>query len=103
MADPAGFELANLLSRIQKQMLSLLGQFQLCDSLLSAIELSGVSETEKTGGDSVLLTILKIISNVTNYARSVVSTGGNSSKFCKLGELFINHIMFCFVMKERKF
>ena len=40
MADPAGFELANMLSRIQKQMLSLLGQFQLCDSLLSAIEMA---------------------------------------------------------------
>jgi hypothetical protein len=93
MADPAGFELANLLSRIQKQMLSLLGQFQLCDSLISEIEMSGASETEKTEGDSVLLTILKIISNLTNYARSVVSTGGNSSKFCKLGEPFTYDIM----------
>ncbi len=43
MADPAGFELANMLSRIQKQMLSLLGQFQLCDSLLSAIEMTDSS------------------------------------------------------------
>jgi len=88
MVDPAGFELTGLLSRMQKQMVNLLAQFQLSDSLLSALQNDSQQadqSTDKTSStDSALLTILKIISNVTSYARSVVSTSANSSKFCKL-------------------
>merc|ERR1719427_130170 len=70
-------------------MVNLLAQFQLSDSLLSALQNDSQQQadqsTNKTSStDSALLTILKIISNVTSYARSVVSTSANSSKFCKL-------------------
>lgn len=37
-SDAAGFELAGILSRVQKQMISLMSQFQLSPELLTSLE-----------------------------------------------------------------
>ena len=77
--DPSGFELSGLLSRIQRQMLALLSQFQMTEDLLVSLEEVG-DESSKS-----LLLVLKIVSNVTSYARSVVTSSGNNSRTCRLG------------------
>ena len=54
-------------------MLSLLSQFQLSPSLVTSLS-----------STSCTLTVLKILSNVASYARSVVSSGSSSSRTCHL-------------------
>jgi len=76
--DVAGFELAGQLSRVQRQMLGLLSQFQLTPDLIGSLE--GQDSAQCSG----LLLVLKIVSNVTSYARTVVSASGNNSKTCRL-------------------
>ena len=75
----SGFELAGQLTRVQRQMLSLLSQFQLTSDLLASLEGEDANKS--------LLLVLKIVSNVTSYARTVVSSSGNNSKICRLGKL----------------
>ena len=57
------------------------------NSLLSQLtpDLIGSLEGEDTAQCSGLLLVLKIVSNVTSYARTVVSASGNNSKTCRLG------------------
>jgi len=76
VTDAAGFELSGILSRIQKQMIALLSQFQLTQDMLSSLEASA--------DPSSLLLVLKILNNVTSYARTIVTTSGNNSKSCRL-------------------
>ena len=54
-------------------MLSLLSQFQLSPSLVTSLS-----------STSCTLTVLKILSNVASYARSVVSSGSSNSRTCHL-------------------
>ena len=52
VTDAAGFELSGILSRIQKQMIALLSQFQLTQDMLSSLEASA--------DPSSLLLVLKV-------------------------------------------
>lgn len=88
--DPSGFELTGLMSRVQRQMLALLSQFQMTDDLLVSLEGLG-EEWSKS-----LLLVLKIVSNVTSYARTVVSSSGANSRTCRLGDTLFYLICFDF-------
>ena len=63
--DASSIELAGQQSRLQRQMLALLTQFQLNESLLTSLA---------SATSSPLLPVLQIISNCVSFARSLVST-----------------------------
>ena len=67
MVDASVIELQGQLARMQKQMMALLSQFQLTESLVSSLQSSKHSQ-------SVTLHVLQIISNATAFARTLVVT-----------------------------
>jgi len=77
--DATTIELQGQLSRMQKQMLSLLHQFQLTDSLVN-----GLQNTNSTKGPSPTLMVLQILSNVTSFARSLVVSSSPSPRSTRL-------------------
>lgn len=77
--DASTIELQGQLSRMQKQMLSLLHQFQLSDSLVAALQAVTPSKTP-----SATLMVLQIISNVTSFARSLVVSSSPSPRSTRL-------------------
>ena len=60
--DASTLEQQGQLARMQKQMMSLLHQFQLTESLISSLQSSPQST----------LNVLQILSNVASFARSLV-------------------------------
>jgi len=77
--DASTIELQGQLSRMQKQMLSLLHQFQLSDSLVAALQGASPLKTP-----SATLMVLQIISNVTSFARSLVVSSSPSPRSTRL-------------------
>ena len=73
MMDAATLELQGQLSRIQKQVMSLLHLFQLTESLVSSLLSSKHSQ-------SVTLHVLQIISNASSFARSLVVTASTNPR-----------------------
>jgi len=73
VVDASSLELSGQLSRIQRQMLSLLSVFQLTPSLVSA-----------TVTTSTTLVVLQILSNVAGYARTIVSSSSSNSRSCRI-------------------
>ena len=77
--DASTIELHGQLSRMQKQMLSLLHQFRLSDSLVTALQNSKPSKSP-----SATLMVLQILSNVTSFARSLVVSSSPSPRSTRL-------------------
>jgi len=74
LIDASSIELQGQQTRMQRQMLSLLTQFQLTDSLVSALGQSKVPS----------VTVLQIISNVISFARNLVSASSANPRTCRL-------------------
>ena len=77
--DATTIELQGQLSRMQKQMMSLLHQFQLTDSLVTALQ-----NSNQPKGPSPTLMVLQILSNVTSFARSLVVSSSPSPRSTRL-------------------
>jgi len=77
--DASSLELQGQLLRMQKQMLSLLHQFQLTDSLVTALQ-----NVNPTKTPSATLMVLQIISNVTSFARALVVSSSPSPRSTRL-------------------
>ena len=75
--DAGIIEMQGQLARIQKQMMGLLQQFQLSDSLVSSLAASKHSQT-------VTLHVLQIISNATSFARTLVVTASAKPRSTRL-------------------
>ena len=67
--DASTIELQGQLSRIQKQMMSLLHQFQLTDSLMSGLQSSNQAQAS-------MLYVLQIVSNAASFAKTLVVSAG---------------------------
>ena len=65
MMDASSLELQGQLSRMQKQMMALLHQFQINESLVTSLQSSKQSQAST-------LHVLQIISNATSFARTLV-------------------------------
>lgn len=72
-------ELQGQLGRMQKQMLSLLHQFQLTNSLVTALQ-----NINPANAPSPMLMVLQILSNVTSFARSLVVSCSHSTRSTRL-------------------
>jgi len=77
--DASTIELQGQLSRMQKQMLALLHQFQLTDSLVTALQNGNPPKVP-----SPTSMVLQILSNVTSFGRSLVVSSSPSPRSTRL-------------------
>ena len=73
MMDASSLELQGQLSRMQKQMMALLHQFQINESLLNSLQSSKHSQAST-------LHVLQIISNATSFARTLVLSASSNPR-----------------------
>ena len=71
--DASTLEVQGQLARIQKQMLSLMHQFQLTENLVQSLQSSKKSQV-------VTLYVLQVIANATSFARTLVSSASNNPR-----------------------
>ncbi|XP_064596049.1 nuclear pore complex protein Nup205-like [Liolophura sinensis] len=86
-SEAAALEYKGHVARIQRQMLALLPKYCLSERMIKQLEgvrTRGQRQEEEDKKTEIMLCVQEITANVMSFCRSLISSSGNSAKYCRI-------------------